>query len=300
MTIKRILLPLPGPAAFSDETDWGMRETDLAMSVTKALGAHVVALFINPPPPSAPSELTDGDMFPYRGSLALSARDPVVEERERLAREARERFALSCAANVIPLLEANEEPDALPAASWREREGLYATVAARQASAFDLIIAASAAVTKSLKDIAEQSLLQGRRPVLLAPSCLDTKLTDPAMIAWDDTPECWHAVSAAIPLLKLAQSVRVVSVDKNPASRRASHVEVLSYLRSHDLRAAAEVIAPDSQSVGDSLLANAAELAAGLLVMGAYSHNRLREMLLGGVTRYILQHASCPPVLLAH
>ena len=59
--------------------------------------------------------------------------------------------------------------------SWREREGSYVDVASQRAAAFDLIIAASAAVTQSLKDIAEQSLLHSRRPVLLAPSRLETK-----------------------------------------------------------------------------------------------------------------------------
>jgi nucleotide-binding universal stress UspA family protein len=295
MTIKRILLPLPGTAAYS-------AETDLAMCVTRAMGAHIEALFVNPPPaPSPRSGLADSDLFPYRGSLALAPqKNLLVEERERLAQEAREQFALACAANGIPLLEPNQETGALPSASWREREGLYTRVFAQRAPAFDLIIAASAAVTESLKDIAEQSLLQSRRPVLLAPSRLDTKLTDPAMVAWDESPECWHAVSAAIPLLKLAQSVRVVSVDKNGANRRTSQAEALTYLRCHGLSATAQAIAPDLRSVGDALLATAAEQDTGLLVMGAYSHNRLREILLGGVTHHILQHASSRPVLLSH
>jgi nucleotide-binding universal stress UspA family protein len=293
MTIKRILLPLPGfTVHFGD--------TDLAMSVAKAMGAHIEALFIRPPAPSPRSGLTDSDVYPYRGSLALLSRDPFVEERERLVQEAREQFARLCAANAIPLLEANQEPGALPSASWRESKGLYTRVTAQRASAFDLIIAASAAVTESLKDIAEQSLLQSRRPVLLAPSRLDTKLTDPAIIAWDDSPECWHAVSAAIPLLKLAQSVRIVSVDRKEANRRASQTEALAYLRCHGVSAAAQVIAPGLRSVGDELLATAAEQDTGLLVMGAYSHNRLRELLLGGVTRHILHYATSRPILLAH
>ena len=52
--------------------------------------------------------------------------------------------------------------------------------------------------------------------------------------------------------------------------------------------------------MGDTLLASAAEHDAGLLVMGAYSHSRLRELLLGGATRHILKNASARPVLLAH
>jgi len=120
------------------------------------------------------------------------------------------------------------------------------------------------------------------------------------MIAWDESPECWHAVSAAIPFLKLARSVRVVSVDKNSANRRASQAEALAYLRCHGINATEQVIAPELRSVGDTLLATAAEHNIGLLVMGAYSHSRLREMLLGGATRDILKNASTRPVLMAH
>jgi nucleotide-binding universal stress UspA family protein len=153
---------------------------------------------------------------------------------------------------------------------------------------------------ESLKTIAEQSLLRMRRPVLLAPSRPESSLTDTAMIAWDESPECWHAVSAATQFLRLAKSVQVVSIDRNPARRSASQAEALAYLRCHDIAATARVIAPDLRSVGDTLLAAAAEGGIGLLVMGAYSHSRLREMLLGGVTRHILQNAVARPVLLAH
>ena len=223
-----------------------------------------------------------------------------AEERDRLVRDARERFAQACAANSIPMLAANEQPGVLPAASWREAEGSYVGVAVARAAAFDLVVAASAAVRDSLKAIAEQSLLQTRRPVLLAPSQLKSGLTDTAMIAWDESPECWHAISAAIPFLRLAKSVEVVSVDRHADRRSASQAEALAYLRCHDIAATARVIAPNSRSAGDTLLAAAGEDDIGLLVMGAYSHSRLREMLLGGVTRHILQNAVARPVLLAH
>jgi hypothetical protein len=61
-----------------------------------------------------------------------------------------------------------------------------------------------------------------------------------------------------------------------------------------------QVIAPELRSVGDTLLAAATEYDAGLLVMGAYSHSRLREMLLGGATRDVLKNATTRPVLMAH
>jgi nucleotide-binding universal stress UspA family protein len=198
------------------------------------------------------------------------------------------------------MLSANHEPGSPLAASWREAEGSYVEIAVQRAAAFDLMVAASATVMESLMAIAEQSLLRTRRPVLLAPARPQSDLTDSMLIAWDESPECWHAVSAAIPFMQLAKSVRVISVDRDASNRQASQAEVLAYLRCHGIGATAQVVAPELRSVGDTLLAAGAEHEAGLLIMGAYSHSRLREMLLGGATRHILKNASARPVLLAH
>jgi nucleotide-binding universal stress UspA family protein len=223
-----------------------------------------------------------------------------AEERDRLARVAHDRFAEACATHGMTLLEAGAQPGDAPTAAWSEIEGSYADIATRRAVAFDLMVAASAALMESLKDIAEKSLLQARRPVLLAPSRLQTNLTDTAMIAWDESPECWHAVSAAMPFLKIAKAVQVISVDKDAKRRAVSQNEVLAYLRCHGIHAAAEVVAPHLRSVGDTLLAVASDHDAGLMVMGAYSHSRLREMLLGGATHHILKNATARPVFLMH
>lgn len=290
MSIKRILVPLPGSANHT-----GQIET--ALSAAKALEAHVQALFISePPPPVTRGGLTVTEM-------ARTAAVPVnwhAEERERTARDAREVFAQACAVVGIPMLSASDEPGGPLAASWREAEGSYVEIAMQRAAAFDLMVAASATVMESLMAIAEQSLLRTRRPVLLAPARPQSDLTDSVMIAWDESPECWHAVSASIPFMQLAKSVQVISVDRDASNRQASQAEVLAYLRCHGIGATAQVVAPELRSVGDTLLAAGAEHEAGLLVMGAYSHSRLREMLLGGATRHILKNASARPVLLAH
>ena len=291
MSIKRILVPLPGSAGHTGEIE-------LALSAAKALGAHVQALFISQPPAVTRGGVSVGEMG---RTATVASVNRLAEERERTARDAREVFAQACAKVGIPMLSANDEPGSPLAASWREAEGSYVEIAVQRAAAFDLVVAASATVMESLMAIAEQSLLQTRRPVVLAPARLQSDLTDSVMIAWDESPECWHAVSAAIPFMHLAKSVWVISVDRDASNRQASQAEVLAYLRCHGIGATARVVAPEeSRSVGDTLLAAGAEYEAGLLVMGAYSHSRLREMLLGGATRHILKNASSRPVLLAH
>jgi nucleotide-binding universal stress UspA family protein len=292
MSIKRILVPLPGYVDHSGEID-------MALSAAKALGAHIEALFISQPP-QARAGVNVETITAYGGRMsALAPVNRWAEERARLARDAYERFVLSCTEADIKILSTNDELTPL-SALWREAEGSYVEVAVQRAAAFDLVIAASATVMESLMDIAEQSLLQTHRPVLLAPSNGQIGLASTAMIAWDESPQCWYAVSTAVPFLRLAKSVQLVSVDRDAKRRQASQSEALGYLRCHGIAANARVVAPHLRSVGDTLLALAGEYDAGLLVMGAYSHSRLREMLLGGATRHILKNATARPVLLAH
>jgi nucleotide-binding universal stress UspA family protein len=289
MSIKRILVPIPGSADLAGEID-------MALSAAKALTAHVEALFITQPPPPRTGDIP----FRRNGGAAATSVNWWAEDQDRLSRAAQDRFVEACNARAVPIAMTDESMRALPAASWQTVEGSYVAIAAQRAAAFDLIVAASGVVMEALQAIAEQALLRTRRPVLLSPAKAKTDLTDPAMIAWDESPECWHAVSAAIPFLKLAKSVQVVSVDRDATHRRASHDEVLTYLRCHGVEAKARVVEPVTGAVGDTLLSVAGEDAVGLVVMGAYSHSRLREMIFGGVTRYMLQNAAARPVLLAH
>ena len=296
MSIKRILIPIPSSASATCEVAMGVE-------AAKALGAHVEALFIREPP-AAMRGAVGSTALRYgtygEGAVALAPLNLHAEAQEKRAREAREQFELACKGHGIPMLAANSDPGSPLAASWREAEGPYTEIATERAAAFDLLVAAGAAVMESLMDIAEQSLLRARRPVLLAPANLETSLTDGAMIAWDESPECWHAISASIPFLQLARSVEIVSVDRHAVDRRASQEEALAYLRGHGIGASARVVAPHLRSVGDTLLAVAGETNVGLMVMGAYSHSRLREVLLGGATRHILKNAAARPVLMAH
>src|SRR2546421_3372520 len=162
MSIKRILVPLPGSASHTGEIE-------TALSAAKALGAHVQALFISQPPPVTRGGVSVSELG--RSAIVASV-NWHAEERERTARDAREVFAQACAAVGIPMLSADDEPGSPLAASWREAEGSYVEIAVQRAAAFDLVVAASGSVMESLMPIAEQSLLQTRRPVLLAPARL--------------------------------------------------------------------------------------------------------------------------------
>lgn len=133
--------------------------------------------------------------------------------------------------------------------------------------------------------------LQLGRPVLAVPDGIRTLAAKTIVVGWKDTRPTRRAVADAIPFLKRAQRVIVVEAvahDSELASARANTRQVCSWLEAHGV-----VCEPDAISVGDERFAPittvAEREAADLIVAGAYGHSRLREWVLGGVTRSLLQ-----------
>jgi nucleotide-binding universal stress UspA family protein len=117
-------------------------------------------------------------------------------------------------------------------------------------------------------------------------------LFGPALIAWNGSYEAANAMRSAVPLLKLASAVRIVSV-KEAEKDQFPSTEALEYLSRHGIHAELSVVAPGSR-VDEQLLKEAAAGGAAYLVMGGYSHSRAGEFLFGGVTRSLLQSAPLP------
>jgi nucleotide-binding universal stress UspA family protein len=136
-----------------------------------------------------------------------------------------------------------------------------------------------------------------RTPVLAIPASSKRMSIDRVMIAYDGGFEAAHAVRASLPLLLAATQVRICEVELLPEAFPVT--DVASYLSRHGINAEIAVAAKGDQSVEERLLAEANAWRPDLLVMGAYSHGRLRETLFGGVTRFMLGELGIP-VLLAH
>lgn len=120
------------------------------------------------------------------------------------------------------------------------------------------------------------------------------------LIAWNGSREAARAVNEALPLLRRATRVTVLSVtqpERVPA--RLYGADIAIHLARHRVQAeTATTIAPGGD-IGSEILSRAADLGADLIVMGCYGHNRLRERVLGGTTRTMLDQMTAP-VLLAH
>ena len=179
-------------------------------------------------------------------------------------------------------------------------EGIAASIVSRSRLA-DLIVLSQADHNRSksvhpLPLVADVSI-HSRTPVLavaIAGAAFDP--TGTAMIAWNGSPEAANAVRAALPLLKMASAVQVISFDEDQSFPMA---DVRRYLAAHGVTAGCNDYKLNGKTVGEALCHISTSLSAAYVVMGAYGHTRFREAVLGGVSRHMLAHSPVS-LLLAH
>ncbi len=162
-----------------------------------------------------------------------------------------------------------------------------------------------------MRDFPAYVLLHSGRPVLIVPYAPPLPLLAPpaaarnVLISWNASKEASRAVSAALPLLQRAEHVHVAIFDAQVHAAEHGEqpgAELLQYLARHGVQAKVHLLDGGGVrrgDIGEALLSQAADLSVDLLVMGAYGHSRLRETILGGVTRTVLQSMTIP-VLMAH
>ncbi|MGV7214536.1 universal stress protein [Bradyrhizobium sp. UFLA05-112] len=189
---------------------------------------------------------------------------------------------------------------------WRGAVDFPARYALQQARCADIIVSggqspafADAFSLASPKDL----VMQAGRPLLVVPDSFNWLDLRSVLAAWKDTPEARRALVDSLPLLRKAREITIVAIpepdDDRPAVL-ASVTDVVSWLARHGVTATARVSeAGRNESVADHLGKLAADVGAGLIVAGAYGHSRFRELVLGGVTQYLLTQSACC-VLLSH
>jgi nucleotide-binding universal stress UspA family protein len=145
-------------------------------------------------------------------------------------------------------------------------------------------------------DLLPQVLLHMGPPVLVVPYAgVFTSIGHHALVAWKNTSEAADALRSALPLLctgRRVSLVEIVSTRTVPADFDSLQLAT-AWLKSHGIACEGhrEI---DLAGVGDQLLSRASEIGADLIVSGAYGHSRLREWVLGGVTRHLLEHMTLP------
>jgi len=168
---------------------------------------------------------------------------------------------------------------------------------------FDLIVLAQPTRDQPMPDevIDEGVLFESGRPVIFVPYIQKAGLKlDNVMVCWDGGRAATRAIGDALPLLAKAKQVEVVVIgNKPPKSDEISGADIGQHLARHGLKVEVKRITSPDIDVGSTILSHAADSSADIIVMGGYGHSRLREFILGGATRGLLESMTVP-VLMSH
>ena len=144
----------------------------------------------------------------------------------------------------------------------------------------------------------EAALFESGRPVLIAPPQAPQTIGRNILVAWNGSTEQAYTNVFAMPLLRLAEKVTVLAVEggmtPGPTAEQAAQ-----HLRRNGIQASALTVKPESRTTGETILDHCSQLGCDLLIKGAYTQSRLRQMIFGGTTRHILASATVP-VFMAH
>jgi nucleotide-binding universal stress UspA family protein len=274
--IKDVMVRLDGTAA--DDL-----RLSTAISIAGAFDGHMIALFLNPLPLPLGSDI-DG------GTVAAA-------ELFRLAKETGDRIEVSLTERLagldrpIQLRRFDVLPDEIVDVATREARSADAFVALRPSGA--------------LQDPAhfiEGVLFGSGRHMFLVPDKRRRKsFLDHVIVAWNGSRESARALAEAMPYLYRAQGVTVVVVDESPPVEEQAILgsDAVNHLKHHGIDARLHRTKSHNGGVGATLISEAKQQKADLLVMGGYGHSRLREWFLGGAT-YELLHKAPVQLIIAH
>jgi nucleotide-binding universal stress UspA family protein len=179
---------------------------------------------------------------------------------------------------------------------------------ARRARAVDLAVLGQVDPDHKLpppaRHLIEDVLMNAGRPLLLIPFAgrFDTIGTN-VLVGWNGSREAARATHDALPLIQPAATVTVLTVERGKPGEEPEEMpgaDLVEHLARHGLAVTAARTAKDSSITdADALLSYASDIGADLLVVGGYGHSRARELILGGVSRELLQHMTVP-LLMSH
>jgi nucleotide-binding universal stress UspA family protein len=246
---------------------------ELAARLAKGFGARLVGL--EPPSYGVMSMAwADAGMgAPIGGGLAEDA-----EERQRVAavRQAFDARALGLTSE------------------WRAADDSGPTAIGIIGRAYDLIVMPQpGALPKMPESVFETALFDSGRPVLVVPARFSGMVGKKVLFAWNGSTESARAISLAMPVMSRAEAIDVLSVDVAMVPGPSS-AEIADSLRSHGLNVTSQHVKPGTRSAGQTIVDTAIAGGCDLIVKGAYTQSRLRQMIFGGMTRHLIMQSPLP------
>lgn len=288
MSYRKILVPVFG--AENDAASLGA-----AFGFARQFDAHVEALLVRLDPVSAvPYGYFGPDLSGYAAQYAIEA---AIKASDEAQNKASGTFAKTVDKFGI---EVTEKPGArpTPTAYLRIVQGDLVEIIERESRLGDLIVFGDDGHDR-VREGLEAALLSGARPVVFAPHEATGNRGQNIAIAFDGSAAAAHAVTAAMPFLSRAKTVHSFEVT-GEAGKSQALAELSAYLALRGIDAVEHVVDPGPKPVPEALVLAVQAQRCDLLVLGGYGHSRIREFVLGGVTRHVLQHPPAFAVLMAH
>jgi len=288
MTIKSIVAPIRGDG----KGEWVL---GLALAIGGGFNAHIDVLHVHAKPE---------DMIPRGVPLTTAFKSTILDAAGGLARQEEERLASLfdeyCKEHdlaVVPT-DAEDFPMDRLSISWHEAEGKQADVIRNEVRFCDLIVVPQPDRASALgMNTLQAALFDVRKLTAIAPHREVTEAGRHVAIAWNGGSEAARAVNWSLPVLAAADKVSVlVANDEDGGLVRSRSIR--RYLRQHGIDAGAETFEPRGE-VAASILDKVSEIGGDLMVMGAFGSQKRSELVLGGVTQYVLEKANIP-LLMAH
>jgi nucleotide-binding universal stress UspA family protein len=280
MGLKDILVHLDG-------TPQSTRRLDLALDLARRHEAHLVGLYlIDTRVPSDTLAAASGGML--MGGLMERVREQTGEQVERVE------IAFEAAVSLAGV-----------SGEWRLVDGPIAATVALHARYADLAILGQTDPdrpdTTTPATVIEEVLFASGRPLLLVPYAgRFDRIGRNVLVGWNGSREAARALNDALPLMRKADRVTVLAADPESGFSGDGDVpsaDIALHLARHGVKARAAITLSDGMDPADLLLNYASDLGADLLVMGGYGHSRLRELVLGGVTRSMLERTTLPVLM---
>jgi nucleotide-binding universal stress UspA family protein len=287
VSMKSLLLPL-----FESPDD--ERALLNAVEFAKPLGAHVTAMF----PGGHLSELVSAEPPQYRRvkpQLQIEARSLLAE----LTEAARSSFDKVVREHGLTIAD---KPGAHKGAtvSFEARRGAIEATVQEAAVEHDAVVfyrgdRGEAEEPRGFPTL-KSALQDCGRPLLVLPRNLPNLVAPTVAIGWNGSIQGAHAVTAALPILARAKAVHIVTIatEKTAAEQGA---KVQAYLGWHGIASELRTAQRTAEPVGATILGQCEASKADLLVLGGYTHSRIRQSILGGVTHHVLRHARIPVLL---
>jgi nucleotide-binding universal stress UspA family protein len=289
MAVKSILVPMAGSAI-------DRYALDLALVLARPSAALIEGLYSRRDPAEA---LAYGGMG-MGGELIGIGEIMEQLEREGRAGSARARRTFDDWAATTGLHDGSKAvTSGRVSVEWQEDTGTPDQIVTRAGARADLVVCAALQREPGIEqDFIEAALFGAARPVVLAPHKLPGDPFRSAVIAWNGSHEANRTVAAALALLPRFDTVHLFCEAEGHRPPQDSE-QVLKLLARHGVEARRLAPHKPTGDLGPDLLKAAASVDASMLIMGAFTHGRTRQMVFGGVTHHVLHHTKLP-TFLAH